>query len=199
MSLSILTKRLRRCPLVAPVALVAVLGLGALAAGCGGDDDSASAGNTSASTAASIGSSTTSGAASANATVKTAKTSLGTVLVDQSGRTLYFFGKDTGTQSACTGACATAWPPDTAAPTAGSGVDASMLSTAQQMDGATQVTYNGHPVYTFSKDTKAGDVNGEGINAFGGIWYAAGPSGDPVLASSTSGSGSGSSSTPPGY
>ena len=111
MSLSILTKRLRRRPLVAPVALVAVLGLGALAAGCGGDDDSASAGNTSASTAAS----TTSGAASANATVKTAKTSLGTVLVDQSGRTLYFFGKDTGTQSACTGACATAWPPDTAA------------------------------------------------------------------------------------
>ena len=74
-----------------------------------------------------------------------------------------------------------------------------MLGTAQQMDGTTQVTYNGHPVYTFSKDTKAGDVNGEGINAFGGIWYAAGPSGDPVLASSTSGSGSGSSSTPPGY
>jgi predicted lipoprotein with Yx(FWY)xxD motif len=168
-----------------------------LAAGCGGDDDSASAGNTSASTAASSGSST---AAPANATVKTAKTSLGTVLVDQSGRTLYFFGKDTGTQSACTGACATAWPPDTAqgTPTAGSGVDASMLGTAQQMDGTTQVTYNGHPVYTFSKDTKAGDVNGEGINAFGGVWYAAGPSGDPVLASS-SGSGSGSSSTPPGY
>ena len=72
-----------------------------------------------------------------------------------------------------------------------------MLSTAQQMDGTTQVTYNGHPLYTFSMDKKAGDVNGEGINAFGGIWYAAGPSGDPVLASSTSGSGSGS--TPPGY
>src|SRR4029453_5483878 len=103
-----LTKRLRGRALGAPVALAAVLALGALAAGCGGDDDSASASNTSASTAASNGSST---AAPANAPVKTAKTSLGTVLVDQSGRTLYFFGKDTGTQSACTGACATAWPP----------------------------------------------------------------------------------------
>jgi predicted lipoprotein with Yx(FWY)xxD motif len=198
MSLSILTKRLRRRPLVALVALAVVVALGALAAGCGGDDDSASASSTSSTTAATHRSSTTSGAPSAAATVKTAKTSLGTVLVDQSGRTLYFFGKDTGTQSQCTGACATQWPPDTmqGTPTAGSGVNKSMLGTTQRSDGTTQVTYNGHPVYRFLQDTKAGDVNGEGINAFGGVWYAAGPDGNNVLPSSA---GSGSSSGTPGY
>jgi predicted lipoprotein with Yx(FWY)xxD motif len=86
------------------------------------------------------------------------------ILVDSNGRTVYIFDLDMGTTTACTGACASAWPAVVAAgtPAGGSGVDGSMLGTAQgQVAG--QVTYNGHLLYLFSGDTKAGDVNGAAI------------------------------------
>jgi predicted lipoprotein with Yx(FWY)xxD motif len=135
----------------------------------------------------------------APATVGVANSSLGQVLVDSQGRTLYLFQKDSGTTSSCTGACATAWPPvmATGQPTAGSGTNAALLGTTPRSDGGTQVTYNGHPVYLFSGDHKAGDTNGQGVNAFGASWFALSGAGNQVSGqapspnSSTSGAGGG--------
>src|SRR5689334_8413461 len=104
------------------------------------------------------------------AAVRVANSRLGKILVDSQGRTLYLFQKDSGTKSACTGACATAWPPltTTGKPTVGSGASASLIGTIARSGGAAQVTYNGHPLYLFVMDKKPGDTNGEGKTAFGG-------------------------------
>ncbi len=80
------------------------------------------------------------------------------ILVDGKGRTLYLFQKDQPNQSACSGACASAWPVDqtSGTPKAGSGVKASLLGTIKRTDGTTQVTYNKHPLYYYSGDSQAG-------------------------------------------
>jgi predicted lipoprotein with Yx(FWY)xxD motif len=105
---------------------------------------------------------------------------LGTILVNSKGHTLYLFEKDSVTGTACTGACAAAWPPldVNGKPTVGSGANASLIGTASRPNGSRQVTYNGHRLYRFSNDHKAGDTNGEGIDAFGGTWFAVSPAGD---------------------
>ena len=128
--------------------------------------------------------------------VSTAKTSLGGVLVDSRGDTLYLFAKDTNGMSACTGQCATFWPPLIASgkPLAAAGAKASLLGTTKRADGRMQVTYNGHPLYTFTKDTKKGQTNGEGVNAFGAKWYALSPAGAMVVKHSTT-----PTPTAPGY
>jgi predicted lipoprotein with Yx(FWY)xxD motif len=130
----------------------------------------------------------------ARATVKTASTADGTVLVNQHGKSLYMFGKDRRGKSSCSGACAQNWPPllTTSMPKAGSGVSASKLRTVKRSDGKTQVVYAGHPLYTFIAAQAAGDVNGQGINAFGGIWTLLMPSGSKV-----SGMGAGTPSPTP--
>ncbi|MFD5032298.1 hypothetical protein ACFWM0_18060 [Streptomyces sp. NPDC058405] len=100
--------------------------------------------------------------------------SLGKILVNGEGRTLYLFEADKKNTSTCTGACVKTWPPliVTGEPTAGSGgVKKSLLSTTTRDDGARQVTYNGHPLYTFVGDHKAGDTNGQGDTDFGANWY----------------------------
>ena len=116
------------------------------------------------------------------ATVGVASTGLGDVLVDRQGRTLYLFGRDSGTMSACTGACATNWPPlrGHGTPLVGSGANPSDVHRTTRPDGISQLTYNGHPLYTFVNDTKPGDTNGEGIDAFGGSWFAVSPAGAKV-------------------
>jgi predicted lipoprotein with Yx(FWY)xxD motif len=158
-----------------------------VAAGCGGGSNGD---NASASTAPPK---TTSGQA---ATVGTANVgSLGTILVDSQGRTLYLFAKDTGTKSACSGACASAWPPlrDSGKPTAGTGLNASLLGTAPRSDGDPQVTYNGHPLYTFVMDQKPGDAKGQGVTAFGGSWFTLTSAGNQVTAAQPTTTTSGSS------
>ena len=93
--------------------------------------------------------------------------------------------------STCSGACATDWPPVTTTgkprPAA-----ASRLRWSERPRGPTakQVTYNGHPLYRYVGDQKAGDTNGQGVSAFGARWYAVSPSGSAVT---PSGSGSGRS------
>jgi predicted lipoprotein with Yx(FWY)xxD motif len=121
--------------------------------------------------------------------VSTASTSLGPVLVDSRGHTLYLFGKDKNGKSACTGMCASFWPPLIAAgkPRAAGGVRASLLGTTKRADGRMQVTYNHHPLYTFVKDTKKGQTNGEGVNAFGGKWDAVSKAGTLVAKKSSGG------------
>ena len=111
--------------------------------------------------------------------VTAAKTSLGTVLTDGKGITVYLFEKDTGTMPTCYGACAAAWPPvlTRGAPFAGSGAKAALLGTTKRSDGGTQVTYAGHPLYYFSGSAKAGQVGGQGVKAFGASWDAVRPNG----------------------
>ena len=114
--------------------------------------------------------------------VSTRATSLERILVDRHGHTLYLLEKDKNGKSACSGACASAWPPliATAKPRAGAGAKASRLGTTKRADGRLQVTYNHHPLYTFIKDTKKGQTKGEGLNAFGAEWYALSAAGAKV-------------------
>jgi predicted lipoprotein with Yx(FWY)xxD motif len=113
------------------------------------------------------------------AQVNTRHTSVGTVLVDAHGRTLYLFKKDEGAMSTCYGSCASLWPPLTTdgKASAGKGVVAGKLGTSKRTDGATEVTYAGHPLYTYAGDAKPGDVNGQGLDQFGAEWDALPPSG----------------------
>lgn len=131
----------------------------------------------------------------ASATVGVASSSLGSILVNSNGHTLYLFKADSGTSSACTGACATAWPPLVAkgTPTGGSGLTASKLGTITRSDGTQQVTYNGHPLYLFIKDKTPGQTTGQGVTAFGAAWFALTPSGDQASAPASSSSGGGGS------
>jgi predicted lipoprotein with Yx(FWY)xxD motif len=135
----------------------------------------------------------TSKAASAG-TVAVASSNLGEVLVNAQGRTVYLFGADNGTKSACSGTCAVNWPPliTSGTPTVGKGASTSLVGTATRSGGETQVIYNGHPLYLFAGDQKAGDTNGQGVTAFGGTWYALTSAGNQVAATSPStGAGNG--------
>ena len=171
------------------LALLAIAPLSALAiAACGGGGAAA--------TAAPAPSKATT-TPTKTATVRVARSSLGSILVGSQGRTLYLFRADSATKSACSGACATAWPPLLAdgKPTAGGGLSASKLGTITRSDGQRQVTYNGHPLYLFIKDHNPGDTTGEGVVAFGAGWFAISPAGDQISTHQSS-AGGGSSSSP---
>jgi predicted lipoprotein with Yx(FWY)xxD motif len=175
-------KRSKSIKLIAGAAAVPVIAL--VAAGCGGGSGNGD------SAAASAPPKTVSGQ---TATIGTASEgNLGTILVDSQGRTLYLFEKDSGTKSACFGACASAWPPlrDGGKATVGSGLNAALVGTSSRSDGMPQVTYNGHPLYLFSGDQKPGDTAGEGSTAFGGTWLALNSSGDQATAQASSSSSS---------
>jgi len=115
------------------------------------------------------------------ATVKAAQRSLGKILVDSKGRTLYLFKKDSRNKSACFGACADNWPPlrVSGRPTAGRGVRAGLLGSIKR-GAKRQVTYNGHPLYLFFEDKQAGQTNGQGSTAFGAPWYVMGTNGNKI-------------------
>jgi predicted lipoprotein with Yx(FWY)xxD motif/plastocyanin len=150
----------------------AVLAVGALVlAGCGKDDSPKAASSTTAKTKA--------------VTVQLADTSLGKVLVDGEGMTLYMFAKDSGGKSVCVAACATTWPAltVTGTPTPGDGIEDEDLATITRDDGGTQVTFYGKPLYRYAADKAPGDVNGQGV---GGVWFAVQASGEPVAAASSS-------------
>jgi predicted lipoprotein with Yx(FWY)xxD motif len=118
------------------------------------------------------------------ATVKTRTAGdLGKIIVDGKSRTLYLFEKDKNGKSKCSGACATNWPPllTKGKPKASGGVKASKLGTTKRSDGTTQVTYGGHPLYTFVADkNKPGSTKGEGLDAFGAEWYVVGTNGKKI-------------------
>lgn len=103
---------------------------------------------------------------------------VGSFLTGADGRTLYIYKKDAAnaTTSACTGQCATKWPPfevgGSATPTAASGVSGTIATITRSDDGKKQVTYNGAPLYYYASDTKAGDTNGQGV---GSVWFVAQP------------------------
>jgi predicted lipoprotein with Yx(FWY)xxD motif len=134
---------------------------------------------------------------SSSTTVGVQRSTLGRILVDAKGRTLYLFMKDRRGKSSCYGACAAAWPPLIASGKlhARSGAKASLLGATKRKDGRRQVTYKGHPLYRFVQDTKKGQTNGEGVDAFGAEWFVVSPAGAKIVkAASNSGGGA-----PPGY
>lgn len=111
------------------------------------------------------------GGGSQAATLKMASTSLGAVVTDAQGFTLYWFAQDTSSSSACTGACASTWPPVSGQPQAASGVTLTgALGTITRPDGSTQATYAGHPLYRYVLDTGPGQTHGDGVE---GLWHAA--------------------------
>ena len=125
-------------------------------------------------------------------TIRTAtEGSLGTILLDSKGRTLYLFKKDSGRKSACFDACASAWPPLRASgkPTVSGAAKVSMVGTTARSDGRPQVTYNGHPLYLFAGDQKRGDTAGQGVDEFGAEWYVLSPAGTQVSGPASNSSG----------
>jgi predicted lipoprotein with Yx(FWY)xxD motif len=161
----------------ASAALLAALTI-ALAACGGGNDDQGSG------TAVTVAPTTTAAQETSGTTVAVANSKLGDILVDADGRTLYAFTKDKGDQSACSGQCATNWPALTGTATAGTGVQAALLSTSKQANGSTQVTYGGKPLYYFAGDAKPGDTNGQGV---GKVWFAVRGDGELVKAKAAAG------------
>ena len=160
---------------ILPLSLLAVVAALVLAA-CGGSSGSSSSSGYSAHPSSTPAAPA---AGSSAAAVSTAKGSLGTFLTDAKGRALYLWNADKGSMSACSGACAQAWPPltTTAKPKAGSGVQASLLGTTKRADGSLEVTYAGHPLYYFAGDSSPGQTTGEGNNGFGAPWWVVSPSG----------------------
>jgi len=134
----------------------------------------------SAATVASAQTSLPAALSSSAATVQLRHTSLGSILVSSSGRTLYEFTRDHTNKNSCAAlsGCSEVWPSLKASghPTAGSGVKASLLSTTS----GHQVTYAGHPLYTYSGDTGPGETSYVGARTFGGTWYAINASGHVV-------------------
>jgi predicted lipoprotein with Yx(FWY)xxD motif len=130
-------------------------------------------------------------------TLSAQSTSLGTILVDGRGRTVYVFANDKTNTSTCAGACAADWPPVTAPaklPASLPGVQAK-IGSIKRSDGSRQVTVAGHPVYTFSGDSAAGQTKGQGITLNGGLWTVVLPSGAP----GTNQHGASSAASVPGY
>jgi len=172
----------------------AVLPLAAvIVAGCGGGSSAPSAAVTPPAAPP-----TANSAASSAPTVRVANSSLGRILVDAHGRTVYLFKKDKGTKSTCNGACAQAWPPVTVSgkPAAGTGASASLVGTTKRSDGKTQVTYHGHPLYRFQGDHTRSDTNGQGLVAFGGAWFVVSPSGTQVSSHAAKASRTGRAAKP---
>jgi len=150
---------------------------GAALTACGSDDNEASTSATTTPVATDATSESTNPTPSDAATVMVANDPvLGEYLVDTDGRTLYLFTQDQGTTTACSGGCVDNWPPivsDT--PTAGDGIDAAQLATADGIE-PNQVTYHDHLLYYFAGDQAAGDANGVGIPD----WYAVDPAGNAI-------------------
>jgi predicted lipoprotein with Yx(FWY)xxD motif len=155
------------------IVVAASVGLVALA-GCSGT----SGGSPGATTGA-----TTPPAASASTDLATATSSLGTIVVDGKGMTVYVFDKDTANsgKSACAGACVGQWPAvtTTSAKPSVTGVTGA-VATITGANGAKQVTLNGLPLYTFAGDSAAGDVTGQGV---GKIWWVVAADGTKITSS----------------
>jgi predicted lipoprotein with Yx(FWY)xxD motif len=165
-----------------------ILAIVLVAAACGGDDSASSAETTlapptaapettAAAPATTAAPETTAAPTSAAATVSLGNTSLGDILVDSEGNTLYLFVPDAQGASVCYEDCAAAWPPLVGDVTAGDGIDSSLLGSVERDDGTVQASYNDWPLYYFANDAVPGDTNGQGLNE---VWFVLTASGDGV-------------------
>lgn len=153
------------------------LGVATLAA-CG-----SASGGAGTSAAAGSGSTASSGSSAASAVLRTASSSLGQIVVDAQGRTVYFFDKDTANsgKSSCSGGCLQLWPAVTTTSDSPSveGVTGT-VGTITRDDGTKQVTLNGLPLYLYAGDAKAGDTTGQGVQ---NVWWVVSPSGVKITGS----------------
>jgi predicted lipoprotein with Yx(FWY)xxD motif len=161
------------------VALASVLAAGACS--------SAAASSPSAPTGSAPAAGSSASASTAGTVITTQAGSAGAFLSDGSGRAVYLWAQDGMNMSACSGACAAAWPPvpATGMLTAAGGAKASDLGTITRSDGTKQVTYDGHPLYYFVGDSAAGQTNGQGSDNFGAKWWLVAPSGAMITAADT--------------
>lgn len=174
--------------------------LAALLAGCGSSSSSSTKSTNSTGSANSTGGTGSTGStggtggsnktvapkvASGGVSVTLKKSKLGEVLAGPRGLTLYLFEADKGSKSTCSGACASVWPPllSSTRPQAGPGLTAALLATSRRADGSSQVTYGGHPLYTYAKDGDSGDLYGQGLRQFGAAWYVLSAKGSKIDAS----------------
>lgn len=182
---------LSRMPM--PVKIGVPVGAALLAAACSSSSSSGSAANS----APAAGSSNT-GASAAGTVIKTTAGSTGAFLTDKSGRAVYLWVKDGKNMSACSGACASAWPPVPASGpvTASGSVKASDLGTITRSDGTKQVTYDGHALYYYVGDSGAGQTNGQGSDNFGAKWWLVSPSGAQITSADKPGGSGGAPAAP---
>lgn len=127
-------------------------------------------------------------------------TALGTILVDDQGRTIYQFANDKNNRSTCAATCAVNWhyvPAPDSLPTSSPGVTGKVGSTTRD-DGHRQLTVAGHPLYTFVGDSTPGQTNGQGINLDGGVWFVVSPAGEPLANPSPTDAAT-QNPIPPGY
>jgi predicted lipoprotein with Yx(FWY)xxD motif len=180
--------------------LAVALGVALLTAACSSSGSSSSSAPASAATPAggSTGSTAAAAGSGSGLVITTKSGSAGAFLTDGSGRAVYLWMKDGKDSSACSGACAGAWPPvtTTGAVTASGGVNTAGLSTITRPGGAKQVVYDGHPLYYFSGDSGPGQVNGQGSDGFGAKWWLVDPAGTSITAAVTVPSGTTSSASP---
>lgn len=175
-----------------------VAGAAALLAACGSSSPSASSTTTPAGNSATAG--TTPQSSSSGATVHTTSTSVGTVMVNSKGDTIYWFAIDTPTKSNCTGTCLNYWLPVTGKVSAAAGSSLTgTFGTITRSNGQVQATYDGHPLYTYVGDTAPGQVNGNDKNLSGGLWWAMTPSAAKPASAPASSPSSSSSSSGGGY
>ena len=173
-------------------------GVALLVAAC----STGSSGTAAAGSSSPAGASSPSAAAggSGSTVITTVSSSAGTFLANSSGHAVYLWTKDSSGMSACSGACAGAWPPvtTTGTVTASGGAKSSDLGTITRSDGTKQVTYDGHPLYLFSGDSGSGMASGQGNDGFGAKWWLVSPSGSdvPSAVSAFTKSGSGTSPAP---
>ena len=172
--------------------LALALGVALLTAACSSSGSSSSSAPASAAAAPAGGSSSPAAGSGSGLVITTKSGSAGAFLTDGSGRAVYLWVKDGKDSSACSGACAGAWPPvtTTGAVTAAGGVNKADLSTITRSGGAKQVVYDGHPLYYFSGDSGPGQVNGQGSDGFGAKWWLVDPAGTSITAEVTVSSGS---------
>jgi predicted lipoprotein with Yx(FWY)xxD motif len=178
-----------------PVRLGVPLAAALLAGACSSGTSST------AGTKAAVGSASAAGASpAATSTVITTESASGSkFLITETGHAVYLWAKDGKNSSACTGACASAWPPvpATGKVTATGGAVSRDLGSITRSDGTKQVTYDGHPLYFFAGDSGPGQANGQGSDNFGAKWWLVAPSGADVTGGITSFTKSGSSSQAP--
>jgi len=171
-------------------------GVALLVAACStGSSGTAAAGSSS---PAGASSSSAAAGGSGSTVITTVSSSAGTFLANGSGHAVYLWTKDSSGMSACSGACAGAWPPvtTTGTVTASGGAKSSDLGTITRSNGTKQVTYDGHPLYFFSGDSGPGMASGQGNDGFGAKWWLVSPSGSDVTSAVSAFTKSGSGTSP---
>jgi predicted lipoprotein with Yx(FWY)xxD motif len=162
-------RRLRRPALVVPAALL-LSALACAACANGGNVTTLSAPPTT----------------DASLTLTVQHSPAGPILATGNGDTLYDFVPDTPTHSACLNdGCVFQWPPLVLHGPVhlGKGLDQSLVGTLKRPDGSTQVSYGGHPLYTYNLDVTPGMVTGQAIDQDGGLWYVINPQGKQITKS----------------